>query len=249
MITTETEESKDSRVLLGAVTKELVQTLNQWYDVQSELDFRIIDGPHTLTQVSSWPLFLTLVLGSGLAITVVFFLLLSWLEHWPGLSKNRSHQGVGEYHISPETFQPKVVPPYWSRKETSSSDSVLSDVSFPDTEYVYPAFEPQPDSFPTSQIDQESLEEELSVSTHPIATGPAPDNLPFLDDLSPLEAANARLYKADIDATTTSQAKTAEQQFLGDMVPTATDNNPVVTAEPSQEEYKRRLNELLSGRL
>lgn len=249
VITTEAEEGKVSRVLLGAITKELIRTLNQWYDVQTELDFRIIDGPHTLTKVSSWPLFLALVVGSGLAITVAFFLLLSWLEHWPWFAKNRSHPGVGEYHISPETFQPKVVPPYWSRNETASTSPALTDTSLQETEYVYPAFEHQPELPQVAELDPGPFEEELPVSENSIATGPAPDNLPFLDDLSPLEAANARLYKADIDATATTQAKTAEQQLFDATASASPENDSLSTAEPSQEEYKRRLNELLSGRL
>ena len=83
-----------------------------------------------------------------------------------------------------------------------------------------------------------------------VATGKAPDNLPVMEDLTPLENAQARLVKADIDAFAEVQSIAAETELDRPVDPN-TSETPVapVTTEPTQEEYKRRLNELLSGRL
>jgi hypothetical protein len=79
-----------------------------------------------------------------------------------------------------------------------------------------------------------------AVGAEHVATGPAPHNLPIVELLTPLEEAQARVVKADINATATVNAALAEATLLGTAQP---------AGEPTQEEYKRRLNELLSGKM
>lgn len=69
----------------------------------------------------------------------------------------------------------------------------------------------------------------------------APDNLPVFDGpLSPLQGAQARLLKLDIDATAEALAADASIEEI--------DHTPK-THEPTPEDYKRRLNDLLSGKM
>ncbi len=276
-IRTMLETRGEAKLLLDVITKQLVNRLSQFYNIESELDLRIIDGPRFVTKVSSWPLFVATSLGSGLVVTTAFFLFLSLLEHI--FSRRATEKAVREaYHISPETFRPKAaVPPYWSREEEVAQraeypveapleeEIVSPEVSEPEEEGVYPYEETFTDPNPADVIpmlpeepiaSEETFVEEATTSlqtlpeyepkSRSVATGPAPDNLPIFEDLSPLEEATARLFKADIDETAALQAKAAETELKE-----ALEAAPVEpqTGEPSQEEYKRRLNELLSGRL
>ena len=71
----------------------------------------------------------------------------------------------------------------------------------------------------------------------------APDNLPIVDEsITPLQGAQARLMKADIDATAEAYAVEAEAVLLDEPA------GPQ-THEPTPDEYRRRLNELLSGKM
>lgn len=69
----------------------------------------------------------------------------------------------------------------------------------------------------------------------------APDNLPVFDGpLTPLQGAQARLMKLDIDAMAEALSTDAMVEEI--------DRTPK-THEPTPEEYKRRLNDLLSGKM
>lgn len=116
--------------------------------------------------------------------------------------------------------------------------------------YISPdTFKPIPPAhFPvqeerTEYITPEVSEEELRVTSetlyHPAAKASAPSNLPVLEEeeLSPLLGAQARLIRSDIDATVEAHALDAPAI-----------EERVRTDEPSNEEYRRRLNDLLSGR-
>lgn len=265
-VTAMLETRDEAKQVLELLTKELVHQLSQFYSFESELDLRVIDGPWFETRVSSWTWFIGTSVGSGFGVTLAFFLVLSLLERI--FSRRATRQTFQKpYHISPETFRPKVVPPYWSQREAAAQvDTPLEIEPTPATgeqpeTYAYEETfsDPNPvdvvEAWPEesdatekeTMADTQVFEEETSETMptqHGVATGPAPDNLPIADDLSPLEAATARLYKADIDATAAFQATQAEA-VLG--TPTAVEE--LRTAEPTQAEYKRRLNELLSGRL
>ncbi len=273
VVTTSTETDREGKFLLDALVKELMHTLSQFYNFETELDVRIIDGPRFTTGVSTWPRFLAASLGSGFLITSLFFLFLSALEHLT-TKRHFEEKQRAVYHISPETFRPQAVAPYWSREETLASPVPPEETvepEYPKEETVYPYAESFSDPNPAEVIEAlpdepeaESLYQEESVSQaesgetlseaiqeravpHGYATGPAPDNLPIAD-LSPLEEANARLLKADIDAVAEVQSEAAEQTLVATLPETLVTTEPR-TGEPTQEEYKRRLNELLSGRL
>ncbi len=276
-LTTRGSEQGEAKTWLSVATKELLQQLSQYYNFQTELDVRIMNGPQFVVQVSSWPLLILTSLATGFGVSILFFLFLSGLEY----VATRTVAGPTEElapHITPDTFRPQVVTPYWSRTEEAPDassaaendyDTLPSDESIPassteEEEMWYTDPNPAdvlaglPDTVPMgadeesqgvmaeSEETNEVLESTADAqSLRGVATGPAPDNLP-VSDLSPLEAATARLYKADIDATTQAMATQAEatltqSESLASVEPQ--------TTEPSQEEYKRRLNELLSGKL
>ncbi|MFA9262448.1 MAG: hypothetical protein ACEQSB_03800 [Undibacterium sp.] len=76
---------------------------------------------------------------------------------------------------------------------------------------------------------------------HYVEHAAAPDNLPVFDGpITPLQGAQARLLKLDIDANAESLAAAEEIEEI--------DHTPK-THEPTPDEYKRRLNELLSGKM
>ncbi|MFZ1654591.1 MAG: hypothetical protein WAT84_02060 [Candidatus Moraniibacteriota bacterium] len=88
------------------------------------------------------------------------------------------------------------------------------------------------------------------ASTGYVYHAAAPDNLPIVDGpITPLQGAQARLMKADIDATARTLAQMPEQSTR--LEPAGQDDATLApqTHEPTPEEYRRRLNELLSGKM
>lgn len=136
------------------------------------------------------------------------------------------HQEL-ETSAEPEEFQ-----------ETESDKTVEESFSIPeDVAEVAPRETPiQPEPSEESKIVSDP-DEPVRFVEH----AAAPDNLPVFDGpLSPLQGAQARLLKLDIDAAAEALAADASVEEI--------DHTPK-THEPTPEDYKRRLNDLLSGKM
>ncbi len=96
--------------------------------------------------------------------------------------------------------------------------------------------------YPSYEAERAGLAEEDMTPGY-IAHAAAPDNLPIIEGpITPLQGAQSRLMKADIDATAEAYAALTEP-----VIPEAPTKPQ--THEPTPEEYRRRLNELLSGKM
>ncbi len=267
-----------SRLMTG-ITKEFGAVLSQWYAIPETLDLRVIDGPRSALTVSSWPLFIGASLVLGFLVTTGFFLLLALTDRALRRSSRRERESASAV-FSPETFRPSPAVPYWSEEYSTrpapaeaEAPVVLPEApleSMPSTEVSEATAETIPADGYTSLIDshygpetvalESVFEEDARLETEPpltrgsrrsMATGPAPDNLPIIEPLSPLEGATARLVAADINATARIQSAQAEAELVQAIAdePVAAAPREPKTGEPTQEDYKRRLNELLSGRM
>lgn len=278
-VTTHESEQSQAKATLTIATKLLLQQLSQYYHFQTELDVRVTDGPLFTTKVTSWLFFVAVSAGTGFGTSVIFFLLLAGLETITLRSKVRTEvkftppisadtfrpQVVTPYWSRPEettfpsktqvapqsglpvddeTASPEVIETYADQYADPNPAEVLA--GLPDT---LPGLEDDNSILSNATLEDTNADEEMQPARdipRAMATGPAPDNLP-ISDLSPLEAATARLYKADIDAAAEALAEVGEASLVSP-ADAETVSDPQTT-EPSPAEYKRRLNELLSGKL
>jgi hypothetical protein len=257
-----------AETLARTIATQLAASASRLYDVKTDLELRILEGPYVISSLSAWPRFALYTFGTGFAFTLLFFAVLSTLEAL--FPKRRGHvrpvepQPAGEYVISADTFRPRR-PASWSREAATPAAAPMPLVTREEEYEEVPSAEETFDDGAVSPMelergDEPVPEEELSdesVSPAPLPEeifeptldplpnfqrSAAPDNLPIVEaPLSPLQGAQARLMKADIDATAAAQALESEVA-LGE------ESGPL-THEPTQEDYKRRLNELLSGRI
>lgn len=95
---------------------------------------------------------------------------------------------------------------------------------------------------PSYEAERAGLLDEEVASGY-VAHAAAPDNLPIIEGpITPLQGAQSRLMKADIDATAEAYAAMTEPAIPEEPMKPQ-------THEPTPEEYRRRLNELLSGKM
>lgn len=250
------EERSQSERLMKAILKEIGISLSQWYNLETELDLRVITGPESETRVAALPWYGAATLGLAFGVTVLFFLILAFLERTTARAPRRLPV-PNEYRITPETFQPSAAVPYWSDEfrplpptsEVSAEPQPVALEAAAPAEETQSLYQPELLAVESvfHEIEPAGPSETKRTPGPSLATGPAPDNLPIMEDLSPLEGATARLVKADIDATARVQAAEAEALLV--MPAEEREVMPVKTGEPTQEDYKRRLNELLSGRM
>lgn len=120
-----------------------------------------------------------------------------------------------------------------------------------DEEYIEPAESVLTEEVvtPTETVTVETVPEEKPEDIQPeesyvgyVEHAAAPDNLPVFDGpITPLQGAQARLMKLDIDA---NRALLSSDETVEEI-----DRSTPKTHEPTPEEYKRRLNDLLSGKM
>lgn len=260
--------------LTKAVLAELVRTGSRYYNQKTDVDLRVIEEPVMIPSFTAWPRFLVYIVGTALFFTVLFFAVYSLIDRlFP--KRRELPTGNGEYVISPDTFKPRV-PAYWGREEhvsypteTAEASPVYDDTTYieepvieaplaedlptdlpEDEEYVEEAVIPEviEDEVPAEELYEEEVTTASDEPAAPVYAGyvshaAAPDNLPIIEEsITPLQGAQARLMKADIDATAAAYASEAEA---------ALPEEPALpqTHEPTPEEYRRRLNELLSGKM
>ena len=270
-------------------SKQAVQTLftvaGFYYNVRTDIDLRIIDGPIVRTTIARPLMYVGASLGTGIVITVIFFFLLRIAPYF-----QFSRAKVSDTHMSDFSDSGTI------NKDEQALYSIGETVPYIDPRKFIPS-KPSALSFETSRSGSVGRPGNGHVSG---TKAPAPANLPIADD------ADASLMEQTVpfdfgEIFPESEARTEQLVFpvrgeheimkqprssekaLG----TATqDTNPLLAvseeqsilneilfpektlepqvsnqdepqtetvtpvderAEPSADEYKRRLNELLAG--
>lgn len=149
-------------------------------------------------------------------------------------AREQANSEYAEYEAEPiaeidTTPEPAIAPETWPA-DLPIEEPVIEET--PIEEEYHPSYE----------AERAGLVEEEPVSGY-VAHAAAPDNLPIIEGpITPLQGAQSRLMKADIDATAEAYARVTEPVILEEPAKPQ-------THEPTPEEYRRRLNELLSGKM
>ena len=207
------------------VTQTMFSLAGVYYNVKTDIDMRIVDGPltqYTITQ----PFFFSIAsIATGVVVTTVFFWLLNVLPTFIDTRKS-------QYVRADVSSTPGKAYPEFSLGET---------VPWIDPRKFIPA-KPVDFSF---QNTPEKYEES---AIHPSTYAPAPANLPIADEETEVSMGSEESIPLGPDVLLTNE----EVMFMN----TLTDESHGVSAlteenikkgEPTQDEYKRRLNELLTG--
>ncbi len=129
--------------------------------------------------------------------------------------------------------EPRIAPEEWP------ADLPVEEPIVEET-FVAEEYEPSRETL-SYEAERAGLNEEITSGY--VTHAAAPDNLPIVEGpITPLQGAQSRLMKADIDATAEAYASLTEPVIPEEPAKPQ-------THEPTPEEYRRRLNELLSGKM
>lgn len=228
VITAAGEDPDEARVLAGRVGKTLFGMAGLYYDVKSGIDMRTIEGPVAETVIKHPVAYAAASLFSALAVTAVFFGFLIALPALLGRSRRNDvsepvHAGhaVSGYGIGDAV--PYIDPSKFIPVRPSSLPYEERYAGLPSDIHVPSAKAAAPDNLPIADAF------DLPVSDEP---------LPFEFE-EPAEE-SVEIHPLLSDEETVEPTVTMEADASGESV------SPE-RGEPTAEEYKRRLNELLSG--
>ncbi len=205
----------EAREKTVATLKTLMLATNLYYDKQHEVELRIIDKPATTLVLSNKVGYGLTVLATGVALTSIFFGLLSLIaskkQSKSGMTNIENHIGESVAWIDPQKFV----------------------AVRPDTLGFQQA---TPKEIPT--VEEVAVPKPVAVVKTAQKVAHAPGNLPIMEGALP----QFGIEEVDL-ITEESVPEGVLETFLETEVTTFD-----VTAEPTVEEYKRRLNELLKGK-
>ncbi len=240
MVSALQETAEKARLLSQETVKALFSVAAFYYNIKTDIDLRIVDEPIVKPVVSD-PLWYGLTsFGSAFGVTTLFFLALSFA---PYLFRGKKRTVSFEHNVkgtAPEKAYPDfaigdAVPFIDPRKFVPARPATLSFESFPEEE----------------KIRQEILDTvpENTVITNPLEDASSEKLLPGMDiDVSELpfrfeEVAPEKIKSEEKAVSVTETAILLAPPVIHQtIVP-----REIKRGEPSIEEYKRRLNELLAG--
>jgi capsular polysaccharide biosynthesis protein len=235
-VTAAGEDPEEARQLAARVSKTLFGMAGLYYDVKADIDVRAIDGPIAETVVRQPIAYAATSFLSALLVTMVFFGALIMVPNMFGRSRKghvveSTHEGA-HHQVVTEYREGDAVPYIDPRKFIPVRPSSLP------FENAYP--------------------ETHAVST-PSVKAAAPANLPIADDAIDLPVSDQPL-PFTFEGTDLSEYPVADLPFRGEHEVNAEETPEAIMGgeefhtheaeergEPTVEEYKRRLNELLSG--
>ncbi|MDP2838014.1 MAG: hypothetical protein Q8O53_01930 [Candidatus Moranbacteria bacterium] len=224
VVTAKQDTAEKAKRLSLQTAQTLFAVAGLYYDIQNDIDMRIVDEP-IVKPVLGRPIpYVLTSLGSALVATVLFFLTLSLV---PSFFGKRRSQKIPPFKQIPEMGQ--QVPP-----AKAQQDFVIgAAVPFIDPRKFLPT-RPKALSYESSS-EEEVIRQEILAP----ATKAAPDNLPGID-------ASELPFQFETLMTDLPMQEPSETIEITSPV-TPLPDKQVAHDEPSIEEYKRRLNELLAG--
>lgn len=223
------DDPDDAKEISYIATLSLFRFLGQYYNVKEDVDFRIAGGPTTVSGISDMPSFVFSSIALGVFSTSVLFLALWALPRAFALSGGRvlSRKPL----LDAGVFEPsRPMSPYFDQAPT-------------ETPVAPPEPVPSDSPVPTS-IEKPLPIPRMSTESTPahIKSASAPVNLPSLSEAEE-QFLKEFSFEGSLEEEEADEIREAVRAEA--VVPAPEPETP--RDEPTEAEYKRRLNELLRG--
>lgn len=217
----------DARDGAVAASQELFALVGKYYDIRNDISVRSIGSPQTRVVVAHPILLIASGILSACILSLAFFALILSLARI-AFSVRRKEVNISSEPVFPVTREDMV--PYEEAPPVFSPEMFVPKK----TETKFFSFEPS------------SMSREKDYAH--FNRGPAPANLPIAMDES--ESLPDFLLPVNTEETKESEVAVASSEPLVEPISTDTPIEALpIDREPTPEEYKRRLNELLSGKI
>lgn len=222
------KDPEEAKTLSEATVSALFNILAHYYDIKNDVDFRIIDGPIVSSSAENLPLIIliSLLLGS-LASIVINFISYS-ISKLFGEKQEEAATGFRWSALEKKAITPTSIPK--SQKNPTSQEKPAS------------REKPIPKE---KEVKIEEYKVPQSVVITPAKQSSAPGNLSFIDEEYFRNVIMKRIKKEPAK----EEAPAPEIPKEGELTETPAEEAPDPHREPTQEELKKRLNQLLRGEL
>ena len=234
------KKQSDAEALSKKTAQTLFAVMGGYYDIRTELDMRIIDGPISGAAVRGlwWIISLSAIVGFLGAFVVSFATekLFTFGFSLKSMTIRNQLEGMGNSALSPNVSTPSSIEDLYLPEELAAVKEAKKPTEetrqLPEKTAAVYSEEMQKMQYP--DFPEMPLGHDEAVSKGSVA----PDNLPVFDGTS------LRFGDVQENAAPLPEA-------LGETKIASTEQHsaPIKQHEPTQEEIKQRLNALLSGKL
>ncbi|MDQ5976785.1 MAG: hypothetical protein QG664_698 [Patescibacteria group bacterium] len=266
--TIKADTQEEATIFARQMAKVLFQKIGTYYDIRSEVSLRLIEGPLVRASLISPVTWVVLSVSIGIVAALSLMVLGVFLRLLIGTPRRKTATPTAETlspvsrptdtaypAIHPDTFVPKKPTVLFSEEGEARAREEKREynpyVITPNSQQVSGARNevtaPETVALPVAPIETVSA----TSTTQPIAVEPlstptsiattksaAPANLPFIDEAT---------FLAQFSSEATPESAPPEPD-TDPIQPMETEQEPVtpsLPAEPTMEDYRRRLNELL----
>jgi len=222
-------DQKQAEILSQKIARQISDTMSYYYNIRTELDIRIIDGPVSerkagFFNILFWILSLSIAGISGFG-AFLFFNSFQWSSKREVLHFNEKEFPIENTLIQEEDYQ------FPEKEELEIPEEIVLNQ---EEEETFPDMFPLEEFFP--EEEKESVEmPEQKIQACPIKTSAAPSNLPIAED-------------SDLKFSTPEkkEEKTSQEEIM-EILEKAKSLKESSIHEATPEEVKARLNRLLKG--
>lgn len=219
-------DADDAKTIARQAALTLFGSVGQYYNLKEDIDLRIMSGPTVSARITSPVLLVLSSVALGTAVATAFFLVLFGLPD--AISFFERKRRFIRSPVDAKVFEPEL-PTSSLLRETIETDREAAAAVIADHEIV------------ASEIPKKTASPEAPAFVAHEKKGSAPLNLPALS-----EAEEQFLREFSFEGSLEREEATEVKEALAMPAPTS-EEPPVSDHEPTEEEYKRRLNELLKG--
>lgn len=220
------DDADDARMIGRQAALTLLGSVGRYYNLKEDIDLRVMNGPTASARVMSPVVFVLSSVVLGMTVAAAFFLALFGLPGAIAFFERRRRFPSGT--LDAKVFEPEL-----------PISSVIRDTVGADRETAAAVI---------AEHDAADIPEQPIPVGAPVPTpsvhgkrGSAPSNLPSLSEAEE-RFLREFSFEGSLEQEDVAEMKTA----LATPVPTP-EVRPTADHEPTEEEYKRRLNELLKG--
>lgn len=231
------DDSDDAKTIARQAAFSLFGSTGRYYNLKEDIDLRIVTGPSVSARIIHPVLLVFFSIALGLVVTSAFFFVLFGLPELLSFFERRGRYAEGT--LDTKVFEPEM-PTSPFLRDTVETDREAAAAVIAEHETLPSAVLERPVEPNVSDTDASAPRNGKKAS--------APANLPSLS-----EEEERFLREFSFDESASEEPAAVTETAVSDMpmevpsVASDSSESPVSDHEPTEEEYKRRLNQLLRG--
>ena len=238
------ESQEEAALLARQMSKVLFEKIGAYYDIRTDVSIRLVEGPLVRTSIGTPFVWIGMSLGLGIVAALIMTFILSNIARLSASTRATATLEADMPHRTAEPIKPAFHPSAFIPKKPLALFSESGEAKAHEEKWdkILAAQEAEAKRAELASIIARTAKPVVSA----VAASAAPANLPVMDENEFFAQFQATAAAQEAQAAEAVETKTVLP--LVEVAPVVSPSEaeaPAEAVEPTVEEYRRRLNELL----